>query len=351
MFILGKIDSNNIVSAPNAEEVKEYYDSAADFKSKVEGFVKLLKASNHFVVYTGAGISTAAKIPDYRGPNGVWTLLAQGKKPTMKISLEQASPTYSHMAIVELIKRGICKYVVSTNLDGLHRRSGITADQISELHGNIYTEVCDSCNEMHLRLFAVNKSQLRRWTGRLCSKCKTGRLRDSIINFGENLPKRELKEAGRQSSLADLTLVIGSSMRVTPACDLPSYSYNKGGQFCICNLQKTLYDEAVNKSGGVRIFSKCDEFMKAVMDAMQIQVPEFKEETKDFERELENLIEDPAFRDSDGVMRKYNCYSMTDDGPPPKTVLKLIIRGMDLRKVDTLEKVGVELGKVKDEQQ
>jgi len=135
------------------------------------------------------------------------------------------------------MKHRILKYVVSTNVDGLHRRSGIPEEAISELHGNhhlhslklpltififisylgnVYREVCsnEECKREYLRNFDVTKSRTRqRYTGRLCNHCGS-KLVDSIINFGENLPKKALADANQQSSMADVTLVIGSSMRV-----------------------------------------------------------------------------------------------------------------------------------------
>lgn len=107
--------------------------------------VELIKKSKHFIVFTGAGVSTSAGellhlvphingsysiqntgIPDFRGPEGAWTLRAQGRARTAKaVSTLQAVPTPSHMALLELQNRGIMKYLVSQNCDGLHRRSGI----------------------------------------------------------------------------------------------------------------------------------------------------------------------------------------------------------------------------------
>eukprot|EP01088_Endostelium_zonatum_P021155 TRINITY_DN8173_c0_g1_i1.p1 TRINITY_DN8173_c0_g1~~TRINITY_DN8173_c0_g1_i1.p1 ORF type:complete len:347 (-),score=75.89 TRINITY_DN8173_c0_g1_i1:8-1048(-) len=336
----------NVFGAPNAEEVKEYNEENQVLKVKAKKLADMIKSSKHFVVYTGAGVSTAAKIPDYRGPTGVWTLLAQGKKPEMKIQLDAAVPTFTHMAITELIKRDLCKFIVSTNLDGLHRRSGIKEDQIAELHGNVYKEVCNQCGAEYCRMFIVNKgNNVRRWTGRMCTKCNDGKLRDTIVNFGENLPENELEKATEQSRLADLTLVIGSSMRVTPACELPRESYSKGGVFNICNLQKTGYDSDVN---GVRVFAKCDEFMREVMACLDIQVPVFTEDVKSLEQELDEIVDDPTW-DKNDVMKKYNVYSMSDDGPPPKSILDQIVRGADLNRVPkhkTVEKHGDKLGKV-----
>jgi NAD-dependent SIR2 family protein deacetylase len=97
----------------------------------VKSIAELIRKSQYLVVYTGAGISTAAKIPDYRGPEGAWTLRAEGRtRITPTIELEAAIPTYSHMALVALANKGILKHVVSTNLDGLHMRSGLDTEKV-----------------------------------------------------------------------------------------------------------------------------------------------------------------------------------------------------------------------------
>merc|ERR1719150_3652419 len=126
------------------------------------------------------------------------------------------------MALNEMIKKGLINYVVSTNVDGLHLRSGIQSKHLSELHGNIYLEYCQSCGNQYLRSFDVTKWQKKRFgrrTGRLCNECN-GYLRDSVVAFGENLPEQQLNNAIEHSKKSDLVIIIGSSMRVTPACDL-----------------------------------------------------------------------------------------------------------------------------------
>ena len=215
------------------ESVEEYFDGRSELENSARLLADQIRKSEHFVVYTGAGISTSAQIPDYRGPNGVWTLKAKGQMPKMKISLEAATPTYAHMALVALHQAGMLKYLVSTNCDGLHRRSGIPENAISEVHGNIYREYCEDCGAEYIRPFDVRSKkrqfiQTERKTGRMCEKRScSGYLRDNIINFGEYLPAEELGRAEQNSIDADVTLVLGTSMLVEPSCSLPSLSYKK----------------------------------------------------------------------------------------------------------------------------
>jgi len=196
------------------------------------------------VIYTGAGISTSAELPDYRGPNGMWTLADKGLQQLSDVDVGQAKPTFCHMAVVSLLKAGILKYLVSTNTDGLHVRSGFPREQLAEVHGNCFIEFCEKCGREYLRNFVTttNVKRPEHWTGRKCD-CG-GRLYDNIVGFGENLPEQELLNAEKQSKLADLSLVLGSSMRVNPSCRMPTYAcaINKGNMV-ICNLQKTDYDD------------------------------------------------------------------------------------------------------------
>jgi len=148
------------------------------------------------------------------------------------------------MALSELVNQGYVKHIVSTNVDGLHVHSGVSGENLSELHGNAYLEKCWDCGEKYLRSFDATSRRLivgnarDHLTGRKCTKCG-GELRDSIINFGENLPEDEFKKAQKNSGKADLALVLGTSMRVRPACELPLMCHNNDGNFVLVNLQKT----------------------------------------------------------------------------------------------------------------
>ena len=112
-------------SAPKVAEA-ERRDASDKVEQQAALLVDQIRRSKHFIVFTGAGVSTSAGIPDFRGPEGAWTLRAQGRARTGKaVSTLKAIPTLTHMALVELQNRGILKCLVSQNCDGLHRRSGI----------------------------------------------------------------------------------------------------------------------------------------------------------------------------------------------------------------------------------
>ncbi|EFC48343.1 silent information regulator family protein, partial [Naegleria gruberi] len=233
-------------------------------QEKAKQLATMMKQSKHIVMYTGAGISTSAKIPDYRGPKGVWTLRELNREKEIQyFDIEQALPAFGHYAITHLVKKGYVKFVVSTNLDGLHRRSGMGADKLAELHGNSYKESCFKCGKEYLRGFDTYKTvkdYRTHITGRKCS-CG-GDLKDTIIHFGENLPEKDLLQSVAHSKAADLAIVLGTSMKVSPACNLPLKCLEKGGKMCIVNLQKTDYDS----KSELRVFSKTDEFLKLVLE-------------------------------------------------------------------------------------
>jgi len=268
------------------ENVTEYFETSDKLAKQAKQLADMIKKAKHLVIFTGAGVSTSAKIPDFRGPKGVWTLRDQGKQAEMTITMEQAMPTLSHMSLVCLQDKGIMKYLISQNVDGLHRRSGIKPQFISELHGNCYIEMCKNCKQEYLRDFDVcdhagkeckgynasnSKSGIPHCTGRICDSCK-GCLEDSIIHFKESLPAKALQLGVTHSEGADLHVVIGSSLTVSPACGLPLKTKKNGGKLVIMNLQKTSYD----KYADLRIFGKCDEVMKLVMDELKLEIPKFQ---------------------------------------------------------------------------
>eukprot|EP00112_Aurelia_sp_Birch-Aquarium-sp1_P003494 Seg1390.7 transcript_id=Seg1390.7/GoldUCD/mRNA.D3Y31 product="NAD-dependent protein deacetylase sirtuin-7" protein_id=Seg1390.7/GoldUCD/D3Y31 len=200
------------------ERTKEKQDSPEELRKKCDTLAEVIKSSKHMVVYTGAGISTAASIPDYRGPDGVWTKISKGEDYGSH-NICNAEPTLTHMCLLELYQQGKIKHVVSQNCDGLHIRSGLPPESLSEVHGNMFVEVCEECEpqRVYWRLFDVTEStRLRRHTTtRKCHYCHH-KLSDSIVHFGE---KRQLsypqnwEAAFDHAKEADLILCLGSSLK------------------------------------------------------------------------------------------------------------------------------------------
>lgn len=260
------------------EDIKEIYDSEEELLRKVDLLAEMVRNSKHFVAFTGAGISTSAGIPDFRGPEGKWTRQAKGLDPKVGVSIVDAYPTDTHMAMLELYDRGILQYVISQNCDGLHRRSGLPAHAISELHGNCWMEVCEDCGQQYFRDYKCMritkpggaKCPADHFTGRFCD-C-SGRLLNSTIDFGQSLPVKPLELAEWHSEKADLHLACGSSLRVTPACDQPANTANLGGKLVIVNLQKT----PLTDLAAFQIYAKTDDVMRLLMKRLEIPIPEFR---------------------------------------------------------------------------
>ncbi|KAI3990438.1 hypothetical protein MKX01_021373 [Papaver californicum] len=162
----------------------EIFDSPQTLQEKIEELATIIKHSKHLVAFTGAGISTSCGIPDFRGPKGVWTLQRDGKRiPEASLPFDRATPSFTHMALVELEKAGILKFLISQNVDSLHLRSGIPRDKLSELHGNSFRELCPSCGVEYARDFEVETIGMKE-TSRRCSdeNCKA-RLKDTVLDW------------------------------------------------------------------------------------------------------------------------------------------------------------------------
>jgi len=200
------------------EEKKEFFDTEEELDFKVTVLALWIKEAKHFVAFTGAGISTAAGISDYRsgvntvlnvGP-GVWekkkhNIKTKEKKADLKLKMQSAFPTITHMALTEFSNKNYLKFLISQNVDGLHIKSGIPADKISELHGNTNLEYCTKCNKKIFRDYKCrnNTDVHKHTTGRKCFDCKS-ELKDSIINFNENLNDFELDIAFDNARNSDL---------------------------------------------------------------------------------------------------------------------------------------------------
>jgi NAD-dependent histone deacetylase SIR2 len=254
----------------NPEMMEELRESAEDVARKAIIVAGLIKASRRTVFFTGAGISTSAGIADYRGPNGVWTAAAEGRNVPSRPMLS-AVPSFTHMAMAKLSEADRLHFVISQNVDGLHRRSGIPHDKLAELHGNSTIEECSTCAKRFVRDYYIHAPAGNHFTGRVCCACG-GQLRDTIINFGEDLPVVELNAGFVNSMKADLHICLGSSLTVSPACDMPGSTKQAGGKLVIVNLQRTPLDELAD----VRLHCPTDDFMRLVMAELEMDVPPFR---------------------------------------------------------------------------
>ena len=203
--------------------------SLSDLDKRIKTLARWMFESKHLVVFTGAGVSTESGLPDFRGPDGIWTRRAKGL-PTKARPFDSVEPNAGHMAIVELRKLGKLSFLISQNVDNLHLKSGIRPDLLAELHGNVTKLRCTRCEA------EVDKS-----AGRDRCTCG-GRLVSSVVNFGQPLPRKALADSYQHSEKCDLFIVVGSSLVVTPAADMPKVALESGARLVIIKQGETPFD-------------------------------------------------------------------------------------------------------------
>ena len=220
-------------------------------------FVDLLRASRSILVVTGAGISTASGIPDYRGPGGVWTrrrpvyydqFLASdaARVEYWDFKLESwaiyrsAQPNAVHHSLVALERAGRIKAIVTQNVDGLHRRAGTSPDRLVEVHGTDLLVECQRCHttsdpEAHFEAFS---------TTRRPPQCECGGfLKPATISFGQSLRSSDLERAAAAAAGCDLVVALGSTLSVYPAASIPLLAAERGAPYVIVNRGPTEHDE------------------------------------------------------------------------------------------------------------
>ena len=219
----------------------------------IETIARWITGAEHVVAFTGAGISTDSGIPDFRGPQGVWTRRDEGlPAPRWRVPPGRIEPNASHLALVELQDLGKLRFLITQNTDNLHRRSGIRPEILAELHGNGQLMRCLGCD----RLYARQEVgwDVKRWgpgyrtqepmPGQpVCAACG-GRLISSVVNFGDPMPQGELALAEEHARRCDLMLALGSSLMVQPAASLVGQALRSGARVVLINRGKTPYDRA-----------------------------------------------------------------------------------------------------------
>jgi NAD-dependent deacetylase len=212
-----------------------------NLQERIERLARWMMEARYLVVFTGAGISTESGIRDFRGPDGLWTRRDKGLA-TPEQDWMGVEPNAGHLAIVELQKLGKLKFLISQNVDNLHLKSGIKDDLLAELHGNLSRVRCLECG------FKMDRVEGER----ACPICG-GKLKSTVVNFGDSLPVKDLQESAQHSRNCDLFVVIGSSLVVYPAADMPRLAIENGAKLVIINQGETPYDDNSNLRFSERI--------------------------------------------------------------------------------------------------
>jgi NAD-dependent deacetylase len=222
--------------------------------------VELLRDAERIMAFTGAGISTGSGIPDFRGPNGIWTkrqpvyfneFLASEEKRVEYWDYKaeghslfaQAKPNATHHALVALEKRGNLSSIVTQNIDGLHQAAGSNPKLVIEVHGtNRYVE-CIDCGARSepgpaLAEFAAQ---------RRCPRCSCGGfLKMATISFGQQLRPEVLERAFTEAGDCDLVIALGSTLAVHPAAAIPLKALRRGVPYIVINRGPTDHDEVAS---------------------------------------------------------------------------------------------------------
>ena len=225
----------------------------------VELAATLVSAAQRIVVLTGAGISTDSGIPDFRGPNGVWTKNpAAEKMATLQNYLADAevrkaswhnrlhSPTWNakpnsgHRALAQLGETGRLLALITQNVDGLHQAAGTRADQIIEIHGTMREVVCLACDERA----PMERALARVRAGEEDPPCRScgGILKSATISFGQSLVMDDLARAERVARQCDLLLAVGTTLAVYPIADVVPVAKQHDARIVIVNGEPTAMD-------------------------------------------------------------------------------------------------------------
>ncbi len=222
---------------------------------------RLLAERTRILVFTGAGVSTESGIPDFRGPDGVWTkvdpneftidrYLASSATRTKSWALwstsplRVAEPNDAHRAIARLADLGLLEGCVTQNIDGLHQAAGLAEELTVEVHGNVRAVRCFGCSA------SWPTEEVFGWVDAgdadpHCPRCG-GIIKMTVISFGQMMPMDEMDRAYAMAQNADAVIAVGTTLSVWPAADVPLRAAQRGIPFVIVNRGETDLDELAN---------------------------------------------------------------------------------------------------------
>jgi NAD-dependent deacetylase len=244
----------------------------------IEAGRELLGGAERVVVLTGAGISTDSGIPDFRGPDGVWTKDPEAEKlatldhyvsdsairaKAWQRRLETLSTTYEpnagHHALVRLEQRGVLDTLITQNVDGLHRRAGTSPERLVEIHGTTSDVMCLDCDDRA----PIEQALERVRAGEADPPCRScgGILKTATISFGQGLVVDDLARADAAARRADLLLAVGSTLGVYPIANVVPLAKVQGAPVLIVNGGPTEMDDLAD----VRIEGSISEVLPALV--------------------------------------------------------------------------------------
>jgi NAD-dependent deacetylase len=225
--------------------------------TQTEQLTELITRANAILVMTGAGVSTASGIPDFRGPNGIWNTMRPvyfqdfmasddarveywEQKVLAAPVFRAAKPNAVHLASVELERAGKLAMLVTQNVDGLHAAAGTTPEHLVEVHGTSMEAVCLSCGQRspidpHVTAFEETHRPP------VCDAC-SGFLKPATISFGQQLEPRSMLRASMAAETCDMVIALGSTLSVYPAADIPYGAVQRGVPYVIVNMGATDHD-------------------------------------------------------------------------------------------------------------
>jgi NAD-dependent deacetylase len=218
-----------------------------------------LGGARRIAALTGAGISTESGIPDFRGPNGLWTrepetarlssLQSYVADPALRRQVWQrrldhpawtARPNAGHQALVALERAGRLRAIVTQNIDGLHQRAGSAPDLVIEVHGTIFEVECLGCRARIPMRAALDRVAAGE-SDPACAGCG-GILKSATISFGQAMDPTTMRRAAHAAGDCDVLLAIGTSLTVYPAAGLVEVAARAGARIVIINASPTPYD-------------------------------------------------------------------------------------------------------------